>query len=277
MSAYDAYLAGLAAERKARRERLADLPIVTVTGLVGHQGSRRLRDKGHPPALSLTLGAWRVDDERTSTVPMVVEGDAPAWSPLRAWAPPGRWEVIRFRAHLDRSQPGVAYATLVAFRRRWMRDRGMTIARISLKRPVSMDDPVLGPLTFDGGFSGSAPWLGVPVEINLATDHGFGWDNGAQSAQATAHAFWADQAGWTARLQDAAVAELLDTHNDTWRGDDAPPLTPDGFKARMRLERIEFEGHREFTAYFNDGGLLYGHTIVVAGDLSGPNYCAIWG
>jgi hypothetical protein len=279
---FDAYIAEQARRQAELRRHLATLPVETVTGLVGPLGSAYTRLAGEKHRdLVFTLTAWRTENGRSEPIPLRVAGPVTPMALIRRFLPPAAKEIVRLRVHLGEDADGNPQALLAGFTGRWMRDRRMVIERISQRRPVVVEDPVLGPLTLNrqtGQFAGRADWLGAPIAITLATDHGLAWDKGAAWNQATAHALFADQAGWTERLKEKAAADLLATHNDAWVEDSTAPLTADQFKARLTLKSLTCWGNREFVAGFDDGGLFWGHGVQVDGEVEkGPTGAVIGG
>lgn len=61
--------------------------------------------------------------------------------------------------------------------------------------------------------------------------------------------------------RDAAADYLLEIHNDAWN--EGPLTDRDTFVERMRLESIVVDPTSERTLYYHDGGLFWGHSIVV--------------
>lgn len=72
-----------------------------------------------------------------------------------------------------------------------------------------------------------------------------------------------------ARLAEAAADELLDTHNASWREPGEPAETRGGFAARLALQGITVYADRNAEVYFEDGGLFWGHIVVVSVDADG--------
>lgn len=90
---------------------------------------------------------------------------------------------------------------------------------------------------------------------------------------ANAETMAADEAGWLARLKDKAADDLLDISNewnedqDDWTG----PIDSAAFIARITLKSLVFHEDDLFQAYFDDGDLFWGHSILVRGSMAeGP-------
>lgn len=135
-----------------------------------------------------------------------------------------------------------------------------------------------GTLVFDPAyewFEARATFAGQSIAINLSAP------NAADAAPllTNAEAMAADEAGWLVRLQECA-AGMVDISNewnedqDDWTG----PIDRDGFIARIALESIVLHEDDRFEAYFNDGNLFWGHSIVVSGTMAdGPQEAATAG
>jgi hypothetical protein len=123
-------------------------------------------------------------------------------------------------------------------------------------------DPALEWFEAETDFSGSA------VTLNLVAET----PDAAAPLMANAEAMVADETQWLARLQQCA-AGLTDIANewndgqDDWDG----PIDEAGFVARITLKSISFHENGAFQAYFGDGDLFWGHTIIVRGTMTdGP-------
>ena len=92
--------------------------------------------------------------------------------------------------------------------------------------------------------------------------------NHLEEAWSTMSQLWNNESTWQQRVEDYAVAQLLETKNDYWLADDESELTPEQFKARMTLEDITIETGGEFVFWHNDGDLFFGHHIMIAGNLN---------
>ncbi|HEY1066970.1 MAG TPA: DUF2262 domain-containing protein, partial [Pirellulales bacterium] len=133
-------------------------------------------------------------------------------------------------------------------------------------RPLVVKTDLFGDLTLDrtlDRFEGRAEWNGRSIAVSFPRDENREIAGGLR----TAEKLWADQIAWKQRVEDYAIAELLELKNENWLNDDEPPVTADEFKSRMTLTSITIEngGHLDF--WHSDGDLFWGHSILVSGTL----------
>lgn len=128
--------------------------------------------------------------------------------------------------------------------------------------------------TAPGTYEAAVPWNGSDVVLELE-----GEDEDLDAALAAARALWDDEAGWQRRVQDHAVGELLELKNENWPDDDdAQPLTPDEFRARMRLQAITVDPDGGFEFFHAHGDLFWDHVVQVGGTLhEGVTHSAVEG
>ena len=145
------------------------------------------------------------------------------------------------------------------------------------QKPIVVMHPLLGRLTFDRGhntFQAMVPLAGKPIEVSI---------NAAGEAPdpavlAIAERFWKDQADWDRRLREFSAAQLLELKNDSWLQDDEKPLTDAEFINKLTPNSMGFEPPDDFTIYYNDGDIFWGHAIEIRGTLSkGPESADIVG
>jgi hypothetical protein len=135
-----------------------------------------------------------------------------------------------------------------------------------------------GTFSFDPSvdwFEAETSFAGQSIKLSLSAPN----EKAVAPLLTNAEAMAADDANWFARLQDCA-AGLVDLSNewnedqDDWTG----PIDREGFIARIKLESIVFHEDDYFEAYFEDGDLFWGHTIIVSGTMTeGPEEAAIAG
>lgn len=233
-----------------------------VTGFVGVHGAGVSRAGPDGPwTLRVTLEPWRHPRAGIQSRPLVLSRACTAA------------ELDAFRARLRPYKPLTArvglhdYVSgeLLELVDAPVDDRRMAARAAELAARPTRRDPRFGTLTLVGQarYEAAATWNGSAVVLQLE-----GEDDDLAAALAAARALWDDEAGWHRRVQDHAVAELLELKNENWPDDDdAPPLTPDEFRARMRLETIAVTPEGEFEFYHEHGDLFWDHVVQVGGSL----------
>jgi hypothetical protein len=99
-----------------------------------------------------------------------------------------------------------------------------------------------------------------------------------EKALKAARTLWLAQKGWTKRINDFAVKELLPLKNNNWLGDDEAKFSAKRFKARMTLEAITVLPNGDFDFWHDDGNLFWGHSIQISGSITkGPTHADIPG
>ena len=137
-----------------------------------------------------------------------------------------------------------------------------------LKKPVYLEDEVLGRFTLDrqvNWFEADVDWLGQTVRLSFDWDE----DEAMEDSLRTAKALMADQEEWNRRVLARASEDLLELKNDSWLEEDEEELDAEKFEARLELESIEVRPDGEFCFWFEDGDLFWGHSITVEGTLEG--------
>jgi len=127
--------------------------------------------------------------------------------------------------------------------------------------------PNLGLLRYNNEYDwyeGQVTFRQLQIPICLATD-----DEGKiESVLSRVNNFVIQLDQYGEKAKDYAVNRLLELKNSAWLDENEKPLTPEQFKTLMILESIVIssEGNVEF--YHNDGGLFFGHCILVTMDSS---------
>lgn len=137
-----------------------------------------------------------------------------------------------------------------------------------LKKPVYLEDEVLGRFTLDrqvNWFEADVDWLGQTVRLSFDWDE----DEAMEDSLRTAKALMADQEEWNRRVLSRASEDLLELKNDSWLEEDEEELDAEKFEACLELESIEVRPEGEFCFWFADGELFWGHSITVEGTLEG--------
>ena len=140
------------------------------------------------------------------------------------------------------------------------------------QRPVHIKDEVLGTLALNrdfGQLEGKILWNGkeVSLALEIDLDDEETWD----TARSIAHKFMADCESWDKAMRGFAAKELTELANE-WQADDdekenADSLTEEVFARRITLSELSLSYEGDFTAYFDDDDLFWGHTVEVCGSM----------
>ena len=140
------------------------------------------------------------------------------------------------------------------------------------QKPVHIEDEVLGTLKLNRDFEqldGEILWNGEKVSLALEIDleDEETWD----TARSIAHKVMADRESWDRSMREFAAKELTELANE-WQADDdekknADPITEEVFAQRITLSELSLTYESDFTAYFDDDDMFWGHTVEVCGSL----------
>ena len=135
------------------------------------------------------------------------------------------------------------------------------------KKPVVLQDDVLGELTYDKqlkSFEGNLSWLGRRIHISLYVDK----DNksGITKAKKAIKTMVLEQEKWDADLRSFAAQKLTKLACEWAESDEeAALITEESFAKRISLSLIWMTSGGSFTAYLDDDDLFFGHSITVNG------------
>ena len=81
----------------------------------------------------------------------------------------------------------------------------------------------------------------------------------------------ADRESWDKSMREFAAKKLTELANE-WQADDdekenADPITEDAFAQRITLSELSLTYEGDFTAYFDDDDMFWGHIVEVCGSL----------
>jgi len=257
------------ARMKRLREQLSAAPIVDVLGVVSPPGAGGAKSRGEDFwTLRFTLEIWRIEGAGLQSQRLDLQRQVTDEELNKHQEALKSYAVVRLKARVvNGSILGSPQALLEEFVRVDNSDAELNAKATQLQQPVTFTDPVLGTFTLDRRvewFTAKTMWLDQLVRLSLAATEG----QELQDALKTAHTLWKDQAGWSQRVRDYAVQELLSLKNVNWSDDDDPELTPDQFTSRMTLEAITVNPDGSFDFWHDDGDLFYGHSIQISGSLT---------
>ncbi len=137
---------------------------------------------------------------------------------------------------------------------------------------MSIEDEVLGTLKLNRDFGlldGEILWNGekVSLALEIDLDDEETWD----TARSIAHKVMADRESRDRSMREFAAKKLTELANE-WQADDdekenADPITEEAFAQRITLSELSLTYEGDFTAYFDDDDMFWGHTVEVCGSL----------
>lgn len=137
---------------------------------------------------------------------------------------------------------------------------------------MSIEDEVLGTLKLNRDFGlldGEILWNGekVSLALEIDLDDEETWD----TARSIAHKVMADRESRDRSMREFAAKKLTELANE-WQADDdekenADPITEEAFAQRITLSELSLTYKGDFTAYFDDDDMFWGHTVEVCGSL----------
>jgi hypothetical protein len=271
------------AEAQARMKRLweqlAASPIVEVLGVVWPPGAGGGKSRGEELwTLRFILDSWRTEGAALQHRPLLVHRQVTEKELKQHQKAIKPYTIVRLKARVvENSIIGTPQALLEELVGVDSSDAELNARSAELQQPVTFSDPVLGTFTLDrrvNWFTGKTKWLEQPISVNLLATE----PKELQDAVKVACTLWQDQQGWSKRIVDFAVKELLPLKNDSWLDENEAELNAEQFKERMKLESITVSSDGSFDFWHHDGDLFWGHSIQISGDLTkGPTHADIPG
>ncbi len=141
------------------------------------------------------------------------------------------------------------------------------------RKPVQIEDAVLGTLELNREFEqfeGEVSWNGEEVSLSLEIDldDEETWD----AVRSIARELVSDSGRRDQSMREFAAKRLTALANE-WQAsaeeeaESAEPLTEGAFVQRIALSELAISYEGDFTAYYDDGDLFFGHAIEVCGSL----------
>ncbi|MFT3681334.1 MAG: DUF2262 domain-containing protein [Ferruginibacter sp.] len=135
------------------------------------------------------------------------------------------------------------------------------------RTPIEIVDEKLGKFELNKDYKtlqGQLNWINhdVSVSIEVEIDDRESWTNGIR----TLRIFFEQQEQQDLDLRTYAGEQLTDLAND-WREDGSKEITKSDFIKRISLSDLVISSTGDFTAYYNDDDMFYGHIIDVSGNI----------
>lgn len=138
------------------------------------------------------------------------------------------------------------------------------------RQEVSVESKRLGKLVYDKDYStykGRAEWCGETANILLDV----GGTDDVQAAVKLLEKFFAKSRAWDKKFRRFAAKELTGLAND-WKDsdealDDTPAITEKEFAKRIHSPDITMDSKGNFTVYYEDDDMFWGHVVTVDGNV----------
>lgn len=233
-----------------------------VTGVVEPSGPSGENTGAAGWALCFSLETWHRDDQAIVSTPLrlrcgVEQSEFASW-----FARVRPCEIVSARVRFEDAHS----AQLVEILEPQGASEALARRSADLLAPKTFVAEGFGEFTLDrrlDWYEGDAAWCGRTVRLTLKASD----DAGLDSAIRAAAKLWDAQGAWSARLEDCAIAHLLDLKNESWLDDDGEPIEASQFRRCLTLESVMVEPNGNFEFWYDDGELFYGHAIRVAGNL----------
>lgn len=134
--------------------------------------------------------------------------------------------------------------------------------------PVFYQDEIWGEFHLDKSvniFQKNVEWCGEYIRISFDYDD----EEKMKEALKTGHVLYEGQTKWMSKILAFACKELLGLKNDLWLDEEENEITEDQFIKSLKLCDIVLQNDGEFTFWFEDGDLFWGHSIIVEGNING--------
>ncbi len=146
-----------------------------------------------------------------------------------------------------------------------------------LSRPVHITVDNIGSFELNRTFSffeGEINWLGKSCLLSLDTD-----DKDSETADqaiSVLRQLYAGLNNWDTRLRQYAAAELTANANEWNEEDDEPgePITEEIFARRLKISELAIMPNGEFSVYYDDDDMFWGHVVIVSANINGEMYDA---
>ncbi len=137
-------------------------------------------------------------------------------------------------------------------------------------RPVVLTDELCGEFTLDRQFDcfyGDVDWLGDACSVALECDEEE--KETAEGALAAFKTMYGNLQEWDNRFRAFAARKLTERANDWLEDEDSQPITEADFAQRISISECNIGPGGDYTAYYDDDDLFYGHIILIEGNVEG--------
>ena len=137
------------------------------------------------------------------------------------------------------------------------------------RKPVVLKDKRLGKFALDKDlslFEGYIIWLGeeISVHLDVDVDDKTSWTEALNNLVS----LFEQQKKKDGEFRQFAAEKLTELAND-WRDDDEAPdeITAGQFAQRISLSELSVSADGDYSAYYDDDDMFYGHSVTVSGNL----------
>lgn len=253
-------------------QELENCPVLELTGIVSSRGSNGVASGNEDWSIEFQFFAWHNGKTTVQSEPIMVRKPV-TYEELEELMDAIKQESIvkiKARVSLDNftNSPQALLEELLEV---GLTDKELEDRLKEYKNAATYEDDQFGKFVCQrslGSYNAKVSWKGVPIELNVAAEEGE--EEQVESTLKVAKALWENEASWDERIHEYAIEQLLPKKNG-WLLEGENEVSAEEFKARMRLSSIKVFNEEEFTFWFNDGDLFWGHMIQIDGTLSeGP-------
>lgn len=224
---------------------------------------------------SISLVAWKelnpsdgssTTDVNQETVSLEWLADDEQWKVCRDWLESDSVVKLSVRRSIDHNS-----FMLVEVLEASHHDEELAQLLQKMLEPVLYEDKLLGEFALNRSIHTFEKYITWANEVGtLYFDQGEVEE--MEASLATAHALFNDQDTWSKKIRSYAAEELVELAND-WLADDEDAeldeITEEIFVSRLTLSSITVSENGDFTIYYDDGDLFWGHVIIVEGNING--------
>lgn len=164
---------------------------------------------------------------------------------------------------------------------RGLHNAGLSAVLEEYKKPVFIEDGLCGKFELERAynwFHAKVSWLGEECSVTLECDEED--DRKADGALAAFREIYAGLEEWDRKFRTFAAGELTELANE-WQDEDdyddcndgeedgetAGSITEEIFSKRISISEFSIDAEGNYTAYYEDDDMFYGHVIVVEGNV----------
>lgn len=182
-------------------------------------------------------------------------------------------ESLPVENHLDGHMSGPGrFLMLTEVVERDCKDERLEELLREFQKPVTIRPAGCSELVLDkslGEFDGDCLWNGEECMVHLDVD-GEGFET-ADESLATLAELMQHSGMWDDRARQFAAVRLVDHAND-WKQEDSgeedfEEITKEEFAGRLSISEICASPEGEFTFYYDDDDMFWGHVVIVSGNL----------